>query len=305
MLLATGGEDGAVTVFDISTGECLHRLEIHKKRVKSIASLEINAEESITASVCSDGGLAIWRISPDFALLEAFSSVGARFTSVCITALDKVTKFVRDMNHKRSLEQIKKQGELDENEEVDEDESVENPSKKMRPSLHDEDNVELEQPFVEKEQPAPKPSAQGNIVHPEEEPIIPVLEKTKIEKKEQIEPIEPKQTEPKQIPTKLPVVQEQQKQKQPANQQTKKQQPHKKKPLPKQPAEQSKQPVSKVSQAPTKPQVTNKPDSTPSRTKPTVAKPIAKPTVAPPAKPKPARLQSQKQTAKGGTAKPK
>lgn len=133
-LIATAGENKAITIFDIENeAECLHRLEIHESRIKSIAVEKINVDEYILVSVCSMGGIAVWRVGYNFALLECYERTGARFIGVRINAHPKMRKFVEGreffMRKQESMQQMQEgEEENDEQPMVDDHHEINNSS---------------------------------------------------------------------------------------------------------------------------------------------------------------------------------
>jgi hypothetical protein len=57
--------------------------------------MEINVGEFVVTTVDSDGGVALWRITDEYALLEGFVNSNARLTSVAIVKPKQVKEFVK------------------------------------------------------------------------------------------------------------------------------------------------------------------------------------------------------------------
>lgn len=136
-LIATAGENKAITIFDLENeGECLHRLEVHESRIKSIAVEKINVDEYILVTVCSMGGIAVWRVGYNFALLECYERTGARFIGVRINGHPKMRNFVEGreffMQKQESMQLVQGDEEKEEDEQkmADDHESNNNNSNK-------------------------------------------------------------------------------------------------------------------------------------------------------------------------------
>jgi WD40 repeat protein len=95
VLLCTGYDDKNAYIWDLRKQEVLHTLSIHTNRVKDVDMMEINVGEFVVTTVDSDGGLALWKIADEFALLEGFVNTGARLTTVAIVKPKSVSEFVR------------------------------------------------------------------------------------------------------------------------------------------------------------------------------------------------------------------
>ncbi|KAL0482108.1 p21-activated protein kinase-interacting protein 1 [Acrasis kona] len=95
MLIVTGSDDKNLYVWNILEGKLIHVLHMHTNRVKDVDVMEIDVGEFILVSVDSDGGMALWRVSDEVALLEGFVDTGARLTSVALVKPSEVSKFVK------------------------------------------------------------------------------------------------------------------------------------------------------------------------------------------------------------------
>jgi WD40 repeat protein len=94
-LLCTGYDNKTAYIWDLRTQEVLHTLQIHTNRIKDVDVMEINVGEFVVVSVDSDGGMALWRITDEYALLEGFVNSGARLTSVALVKPKSVHDFVK------------------------------------------------------------------------------------------------------------------------------------------------------------------------------------------------------------------
>eukprot|EP01080_Neovahlkampfia_damariscottae_P011153 gene11153-3975_t len=82
-LIITGGENKAICIWDIETGELLYKIEdVHTNRIKALSFLEIGINDYIMTSADSDGGIGLWRILNESVSLIDFQNVGVRFTSI-------------------------------------------------------------------------------------------------------------------------------------------------------------------------------------------------------------------------------
>jgi len=86
--IATGAQDGKVTIWDLEEGQCLQVLDLHQNRIKSMDVKEVNVGEFCLVAASSDGGLSFWRlyllnedVPPTLLFYEEFN---ARLTSVCL-----------------------------------------------------------------------------------------------------------------------------------------------------------------------------------------------------------------------------
>lgn len=94
-LLCTGSDDKNAYIWDLRIQQLVHVLQIHTNRVKDVDVMEVNVGEFVLVTVDSDGGLALWRISDEYALLEGFNNTGARLTTVAIVKPKTVNDFVK------------------------------------------------------------------------------------------------------------------------------------------------------------------------------------------------------------------
>ncbi|EFC47932.1 predicted protein [Naegleria gruberi] len=86
--VATGTQDGKITIWDLENGECLQVLDLHETRIKSLDVKEVNVGEYCLCAVSSDGGLSLWRlylldeeVPPALLFYEVFN---VRLTSCCL-----------------------------------------------------------------------------------------------------------------------------------------------------------------------------------------------------------------------------
>jgi WD40 repeat protein len=146
-LIITGTEDHALNIYDIKTGEFLHKLEMHTNRIKDISVEKILYDEFLIVSADSDGGIAIWRVSKDHALLEGYDMTGVRITCLSHFAngLKKQVEFME--NQKKLKEKINEDDDENDKEENDEEENDEENNEE-----EDEENEENEDEENEEEE---------------------------------------------------------------------------------------------------------------------------------------------------------
>ncbi|KAF0975033.1 hypothetical protein FDP41_005786 [Naegleria fowleri] len=130
--IATGAQDGKITVWDLEEGQCLQALELHESRIKALDVKEVNVGEFCLVAASSDGGLSLWRlyllndeIPPALLFYEVFN---VRLTSACLW-VHYSTEHAAFMKNRRALLQAKlgiESTQEEEEEEIeDEEESYE------------------------------------------------------------------------------------------------------------------------------------------------------------------------------------
>lgn len=151
-MIALGAEDKMIYIYNTETGECVHKLEVHQARVKDIAAQALSSDEFLVISVCSAGGIAVWRIYGEFAALESYSATGARFTCVSVNRLGIIKQAAAattTTSTKRKREQVQ------EDEEQIPEEPKQKKQKVEKPKATE--TKVAKEPAKETKKPKPKP----------------------------------------------------------------------------------------------------------------------------------------------------
>ncbi|KAG2392581.1 hypothetical protein C9374_011306 [Naegleria lovaniensis] len=145
--IATGAQDGKITVWDLEEGQCLQALELHESRIKALDVKEVNIGEFCLVAVSSDGGLSLWRlyllndeIPPALLFYEVFN---VRLTSTCLWT-HYSTEHAAFMKNRRALLQAKLgiESTQEEEEEIEEEEDDEGEYYEMEDDEVDDENEE-------------------------------------------------------------------------------------------------------------------------------------------------------------------
>jgi len=114
-ILAAGGEDKIITLWNAITGEILQKIEGHTNRIKDLAIAFYDHNSlPLLISISSDGFIKVWNINTTKANILAETPTTARLTCLCCSPLSfSSTERQTSLNETETVPQI---DEIDENE---------------------------------------------------------------------------------------------------------------------------------------------------------------------------------------------